>query len=363
MYLATMLPRKERNHRCAALISEYTPGGCLRDAVNRGQAHVPTATALQAAAAALGWPGQVDVGSLSPGQLQELLGQVVQQLPLVQQPMAPPRSSLESAAAQGMAGTAPLARLQQSGVVSAASATLSPAAAGRGAAQDLQHLRQPHMPLLHQMLLHIALGMQHLHAHGIVHGELRLDNVMISGALPSTISLMQQQQQQAGAAVRPAAAADTSQHAAAAGDVPPAPGAANGVSGGGAAAVSEAELPVRANSSFGSYSTGGVPEGGLGSSSGSQVPPASSASAAAGRVDGSGGGAYSGGSSSSNGGFVLKLKDIGLCTLGYNSRQVGRGLWLVLDIQSINNTQAVSHILSNAAELSKVGNGVLCALC
>lgn len=105
------------------------------------------------------------------------------------------------------------------------------------------------------------------------------------------------------------------------------------MSGGGAAAGSEAEVPVRANSSFGSYGTGGMPEGGLGSSSGSQAPPASSASAAAGRADGSGGGASCGGSSSSSsGGFVLKLKDIGLCTLGYNSRQVGRALWLVLDI-------------------------------
>jgi serine/threonine protein kinase len=52
------------------------------------------------------------------------------------------------------------------------------------------------MPLLRSLLLQIALGMQHLHANGIVHGELRLDNVMVSGQLPSTMALLQQQQEQ-----------------------------------------------------------------------------------------------------------------------------------------------------------------------
>ena len=305
MYLAAMLPRKERHHRCAALVTEHAPGGCLRDAVNRGQVHVPTPATLQTAAAALGWAGPVDVSTLQPGQLQELLGQVAQQLPAMQQQPHSARTSHDYAMqGQGQTSAGIVGRLQQTGGVSA---PLPPPLSLPGRTSlELQQLREPHMQLLRQLLLHIALGMQHLHAHGIIHGELRLDNVMISGALPSTASLLQQQQQQRKQQAATAAASG----------MEPLPAAttatAAGSSAGGAA---EGELAVRTHSSGGgSYSAGGAAEVHVGSSS----------SSSGARVPGKSGSSTSGGGSEAGSfqGFLLKLKDIGLCTLGYSNRQV-----------------------------------------
>jgi hypothetical protein len=295
-----MAPRKERHHRCAALISEHAAGGCLRDAVNRGQVHVPTAATLQAAAAALGWKVPVDVACLTASQVQEVLGQVSQQLPLLKQPSGIRASAdVALAAAQPAGASAPLLRLQQPVVPPGPSSQPSSARTSH----ELQRLWEPYMPLLRQLLLHIALGMQHLHAHGIIHGELRLDNVMISGALPPPLTLMQQQ------AARAAAAAAVQVAAADAAAVP--------------AAGVELEPGVRLDRTMGSSLNGVVPEGRLGSSSSSQVhggsssltaPPAAAPTAAG--VESSS--SSSGGSSS----FVLKLKDIGLCTLGFSNRQV-----------------------------------------
>jgi hypothetical protein len=128
--------------------------------------------------------------------------------------------------------------------------------------------------------------------------------VMISGTLPSTASLLQQQQQQQQAAAAAATGTEPSPAAATA--------IAVGSSAGGAAA---GELAVRTNSSGGgSYSTGGVAEVRVGSSS----------SSSGGRAPGKSGSSTSAGGSEAGSfqGFLLKLKDIGLCTLGYSNRQV-----------------------------------------
>jgi hypothetical protein len=313
VYLAAVMPRKERHHRCAALVTEHAAGGCLRDAVSRGLVHVPTATALAAAATALGWEGPVDVASLSSSQLQELMAHIGQQLPVLAQPTVM-RTSQDYAAAEAAAA----AKQQQASAAAAAAAVSAPLPPAGRVSQELQHLREPHLPLLRQLLLHIALGMQHLHAHGIIHGELRLDNVMISGALPTTVAMVKQQQGAATAATTAAAAAG--------GATPP-----NGTAS--AAAPVTGELVGGSSSSgtgTGSYSTGGLQEGHLGSSSsgahalgGASIAssaPAAAATASAAVAD-----------SSSGLGFVLKLKDIGLCTLGVSNRQVSsiRGLsWL-----------------------------------
>jgi hypothetical protein len=300
-----MAPRKERHHRCAALISEHAAGGCLRDAVNRGQVHVPTAATLQAAAAALGWNVPVDVACLSAGQVQEVLGQVSQQLPLLKQPSGiRPSGEISLAAAQPAGASAPLLHLQQP--VVAASPSSQPSSARTS--HELQRLWEPYMPLLRQLLLHIALGMQHLHAHGIIHGELRLDNVMISGALPPPLAMLQQQAARAAAAAQALAAAGAD--AAAAG---PAVGAEPEPSSG-----------VRRDSSMGSSHNGMVSEGQVGSSSSSQVHGGSSrlTSSAAAAPPAAGMEGSSGSSSEGYSSFVLKLKDIGLCTLGFTNRQV-----------------------------------------
>jgi hypothetical protein len=249
----------------------------------------------------------VDVSALQPGQLQELLGQVAQQLPAMQQQPHSARTSHDYAMqGQGQTNAGVIGRLQQMGGVSA---PLPPPLSlpGRTSLELLQ-LREPHMQLLRQLLLHIALGMQHLHAHGIIHGELRLDNVMISGALPSTASLLQQQQQQQQRKQQAATAA--------ASGMEPLPAAttatAAGSSAGGAA---EGELAVRTHSSGGgSYSAGGAADvhvGSSSSSSGDRGPGKAGSSTSAG---GSEAGSFQG--------FLLKLKDIGLCTLGYSNRQV-----------------------------------------
>jgi serine/threonine protein kinase len=54
----------------------------------------------------------------------------------------------------------------------------------------------PYMPLLRTILLQVALGMQYLHAHGLIHGELRADNVLIQGALPPLPDLPNEGSQQ-----------------------------------------------------------------------------------------------------------------------------------------------------------------------
>lgn len=286
VYLAAMMPRKERHHRCAALVTEHAAGGCLRDAVSRGQVHVPTPTALAAAATALGWEGPVDVAGLSSSQMQELMAHIGQQLPVLQQPTVM-RTSQDCAAAPGAAA----AKQQQASAAPAAAAVSAPLPPSGRESQELQHLREPHLQLLRQLLLHIALGMQHLHAHGIIHGELRLDNVMISGALPTTVAMVKQQQEAPAAA---AAAPATGEHA----------GRSSG-----------------SGTGTGSTSTGGVQDGHLGSSSGSTHALGGTASAASSSVAAATASAAVA-DSSSGPGFVLKLKDIGLCTLGVSNRQV-----------------------------------------
>eukprot|EP00879_Flechtneria_rotunda_P012391 GHRR01012939.1.p1 GENE.GHRR01012939.1~~GHRR01012939.1.p1 ORF type:complete len:450 (+),score=176.99 GHRR01012939.1:771-2120(+) len=181
VYLASSLPRKDRHHRCAAVVTAQAGGGCLRDAVNKGAVHVPTATALQAAAGSIGLPLGIDVTAFGSQQLQELVAQFEQQLPLL--PPLPVRGSLEQPPTPS------------AGVMSSMSA-LAAAPGLHLRHQHMQQLREPCMSLLQLMLLHIALGMQHLHACGIIHGELRLDNVMIDGKLPSTVELVQLQQKE-----------------------------------------------------------------------------------------------------------------------------------------------------------------------
>jgi hypothetical protein len=198
-----MMPRKDRHHRCAGLVMEYAAGGSLREAVNKGSVHLPSPAALQQAAAAAGLQGQ-DLAALSADQLKVLVQQLEQQLPLLPLQVVPSLHSSAPLPGGGSSTAAVPVGSQQGhgGMMAAAGGAAAAAGGGVPSSGRLSHeeqlasLRQPFTPLLRQLLLHIALGMQHLHAHGIVHGELRLDNVMVVGALPNALTLLLQQSQQ-----------------------------------------------------------------------------------------------------------------------------------------------------------------------
>ncbi|WIA14830.1 hypothetical protein OEZ85_001549 [Tetradesmus obliquus] len=299
VYLTSMLPRKERHHRCAALVTEYAAGGCLRDAVNRGALHVPTAAALHAAAAAAGLGPVPDMLSLGHSQLAVLLSQLEQQLPLpTAVPQMPMRLSHEAshssaplpAALGGLLGVAPpgLGHVAAGAGISAGLPTATGGLPGKRRSHEAvaaDALREPHMPLLRSLLLQIALGMQHLHANGIVHGELRLDNVMVAGQLPSTMSLLQQQQEQQRHEQQQQQQPAQQQEQHAGPQQADVVGCVSGLNG----IVAQHEAGSNAAHFESSRS--------------------SSASSAAGQR----------GSGDS---FSLKLKDIGLCTIGWSNRQV-----------------------------------------
>lgn len=327
MYLTAMLPRKERHHRCAALVTEYAAGGSLRDAVNRGAVHVPTATAVHAAAVAAGLGHVTDMSALPAQQLAVLVAQLEQQMPaslgLPQVPLRHSQDQLHMSAllpASAAAATAALGGLLGPDPGSGGGGPPAPPIPG---VQPVRHLhdaatdqlREPYIPLLRTLLLHVALGMQHLHANGIVHGELRLDNVVIAGQLPGMVSLLQQQQQQqrlglpvdvlpSWAEVPAAAAAATSPN-----HHQQQLGAGAGSFSSAAAELAE-ELAGRTNSSFGSNTP---PETAHASGS-SQVMHVGSFNSSC--------SSSGGGSGASSNGFVLKVKDIGLCTIGWSHRQV-----------------------------------------
>lgn len=256
----------------------------MRDAVNRGLVHMPTAEALQAAGQALGWQGPCDVACLNCNQLQVLIDKVMQQTPLAPQPAAT-RTSHEHSGSL-LWGSTPPARSQQPAAASAsASAPLLPLGQS---SQDLQQWREPCVPLLRQLLLQVARGMQHLHAHGIIHGELRLDNVMISGNLPSAVTLLLHHRHHS------ATAESKATTAAGSGDVQRTGDLAGGSLPTLTSGVSRVQDPS-GNSSSGSHMCGEVP-----------APAAHNTGAA----------------DSTAASFVLKLKDIGLCTAGWSNRQV-----------------------------------------
>ena len=141
MYLTAMTPRKERFHRCCVVATEYCNGGCLRDALSRG--------ALSRSRAASGpLPHASGVGGLEG--LDGMGGGSAM------------TATAAAAAAAAVGGGGPLPPQPVPGVV-----------------------RMPYLPLLRTILLQVALGMQYLHAHGLIHGELRADNVLIQGSLPS----------------------------------------------------------------------------------------------------------------------------------------------------------------------------------
>lgn len=295
VYLTSILPRKDRHHRCAALVTEYAAGGCLRDAVNRGAVHVPTPLAVKAAAAAAGLNPSADLAAMNEDQLQFLLAQLEQQMPL-------PQIRQMQGPADAAAMSAPLPVTQNAAAASVAKR--------RSSELQTDGLREPYMPLLRQLLLQIALGMQHLHAHGIVHGELRLDNVMVAGALPSPLELLHQQQQQQQHMRRlsglslPEVQASHHHHQHQQQQYSPRAAAA-------AASLDALDHADRAggssvslDASLKSFSSQ------RGRNSSSSVGTKSSAS-----VNSTAHGTGSG--------FMLKVKDIGLCTIGWSHRQVG----------------------------------------
>ncbi|KAF8056396.1 MAP3K12 [Scenedesmus sp. PABB004] len=287
VFLTSVLPRKERHHRVAALVTEYAAGGCLRDASNRGALHVPTPAALAAAAAAAGLGPAPDLSALSPAQLSALSAQLEAQLPML------PGLARQGADMHHMSAPLPVSAALGGllGPLPAGSTQAGPAGGALGGRRShdaaVEALRSPHMPLLRTLLLHIALGMQHLHAHGIVHGELRLDNVMIAGTLPSSVAMLQAA---AAAPPRPAEAALDAAPLAEAG------------------ALAD-DGPGRTGSS--SLSWGGLADAVPGRGGGSS-----------GQLGGTTQSASSGGSSAAAGGFTCRLKDIGLCTHGWSHRQV-----------------------------------------
>ncbi|GBF96720.1 hypothetical protein Rsub_09462 [Raphidocelis subcapitata] len=138
-FLSAVLPRRERAHRCCALVSEFCGGGTLRDAVARGD-FAAAAVAAAAAAAGLG-PGHYG-GEYAPS-------------------AAP---AADAAAPATAARHAPLA----------------------AHAFDPPPPPQPppDLALLRAALLQIARGLHFLHSHGIVHGEVRTDNIMLTDPIP-----------------------------------------------------------------------------------------------------------------------------------------------------------------------------------
>ena len=129
--MTPVLPRRERAHRCCAVVTEYCRGGTLRDAVARG-----------------------DLSLRPPGS-----------------------SGGSSGAGQHLIAAA--------GGAAAAGAPAAAAAAGAGAALAappvLSHV--PDLALLRGVLLQVAQGAHFLHSRRVVHGELRADNVLLTGSL------------------------------------------------------------------------------------------------------------------------------------------------------------------------------------
>jgi serine/threonine protein kinase len=179
------------------------------------------------------------------------------------------------------------------------------------------------MPLLRSLLLQIALGMQHLHANGIIHGELRLDNVMVSGQLPSTMALLQQQQeqqrqeQQWQEQQRLSQQLEQSQH--------------EGREDGQLQQQALQRYPPLEGGDgtqlLGVHTTSGVASSSVnhsfGGPNGSAALPSASSSATHGISSASSSGSSSGTvPRSSIDDFTVKLKDIGLCTIGWSHRQV-----------------------------------------
>jgi hypothetical protein len=167
-------PRKERYNRCCALVLELCPQHCsLRDLLARGglssgsggsaartscEQQAQGQQPCQAEALAIQQPGGQEFGALR-SQLQLRLGS------------AP---AAAAAAASAFASASP----PDLGLLSAAASAGTPLHLAPSAA-----LPPPPEPLLRAILVQIALGMQHLHSHGIVHGELRAENVLVCGAL------------------------------------------------------------------------------------------------------------------------------------------------------------------------------------
>jgi serine/threonine protein kinase len=115
------MPRKERAHRCVVVVTEFCPGGTLREAVARGMFSLPPAG---------GGPRHGPAPDAPPP--------------------PPPGGGRSAAAVPGSGNDAP---------------TLA-------AAPDVRRLRAA--------LLQVARGMHFLHSHGIVHGELRADNILLT---------------------------------------------------------------------------------------------------------------------------------------------------------------------------------------
>lgn len=200
VYLSGMLPRKEKYHRCAAIVTELATGGCLRDLAARRALHVPTQAALSAAAAAISLSVEpLDFASLPDQQLAALLVHLEAHVPLLPLPVAavaspslatdgPKCSSIRTACDQTSSRDA----VQGCGTPDDGTQQQPAPRQGSHSCSTLSlvGMRQPHMQLLRVLLLHIARGMHHLHSVGVVHGELRLDNVVLTGQLPSMTELL-----------------------------------------------------------------------------------------------------------------------------------------------------------------------------
>lgn len=126
VFFTAVLPRKDRANRCCTLLTELLPGGCLRDAISHG-ALFPG-----------GWTPQVRLRPLQPE---------------------------DWAAAATAGGDEPVTNIISAGNLAVASPP-------------------PRLELLRLLLLQVAQGMAFLHNQGIVHGELRSDNIMLEGSLP-----------------------------------------------------------------------------------------------------------------------------------------------------------------------------------
>jgi hypothetical protein len=179
-FLTAVQPRKDKYYRCCALVLELCPHHCsLRDLVARGGLSSGPGSGGAAAPASCEQQAQQQQ---QPGQSEALA---------IQQPggqeLGELRSQLRLQLGGAPAAAASAFAYAPSPSHSPASLGLLSAAVGGGAAP--LHLAPsaaqppPPEPLLRAILVQVAAGMQHLHAHGIVHGELRAENVLVCGAL------------------------------------------------------------------------------------------------------------------------------------------------------------------------------------
>jgi hypothetical protein len=296
------------------VVTEYCEGGTLRDALVAGDLLVPLAaassqlpphpggsSAAAAAAVARGCGGFADLGGSSSG------SSCVTRLYHHQQG---PAADFWTAA--GLDTTAAAVAAVAGG-------------GGGGVGLDAQPLTvEPDMALLRAILLQIAQGMHFLHSHGIVHGELRTDNVLLTGRVVRGAQLAPPAGRRSGGGAAAAAAADGSTvEAVGEGAAAPSEAAADAEAAAAAADEQEPALSLSANGSYPAHpwpSSNASADGAAAPASGEGASLEAGSAASTSGASGSASRAAIKAASALPGGVCVKLKDIGLCSLAAVNR-------------------------------------------